>query len=159
MRVSRHNEEMARSVLRVLQVAAAVFAASGACALAASSSTSSPLARMQALAAAVRRLDESQLATLRATHGSKARELLGRRAKAAAAPPIPGPPAGVNCNITELCDGDAQIGYFCRNVCAIGSVAIPDWHNVSLVTQRKLQFDTPLNRAILYGTHNSAMCV
>jgi hypothetical protein len=70
----------------------------------------------------------------------------------------PGPPAGVNCTQVLLCDWAEEIptdNPFCRNVCAAGSVQIPAYHNLSLATQRALQFDLPLNWATLYGTHNS----
>jgi hypothetical protein len=72
-----------------------------------------------------------------------------------AAPPLlrRGVPAGVNCTVTQWCDGSDV----CTEVCTRGSVQVEPWLAHAIRQQSRLVQTLPLCWASLLGTHNSAI--
>lgn len=70
----------------------------------------------------------------------------------AAAPPPRGVPPGINCTVTQWCDGD-----ICTDICGRGTVSLEPWLENSVMQQTRLVQSLPLCFATLLGTHNSAI--
>ena len=56
------------------------------------------------------------------------------------------------CDRQELCNG-----IMCADVCAAGSIETDDWLQWALSYQRRLQMPQSFAKAMLPGTHNSAI--